>query len=81
MRAKILDDRYAFDYPAKFLIEHSDIKSIICFTATYNGQAKKGEWIEVSGQLEKSTQGESQIVVGATREAKGEYIRVIHHAC
>lgn len=74
---KITDDSYSFDYPAKFLIDHPQIKAIICFTATYSGQAKTGEKVEVSGQLEKADNGYQQIIIGSDREAKGEFIRVI----
>jgi len=77
LKVKVIDDRYSFDYPAEFLIEHPEIKTIVCFTATYNGQAQTGEWVEVSGQLEISNENEQQIVVGSTREAEGEYIKVI----
>lgn len=74
----IEDDTFAFDYPAKFIINHSDIHSIVCYTATYTGQAKAGEWVEVSGLVEQATDGEKRIVVGSNREANGEYIKVIH---
>ncbi|NOQ37039.1 MAG: hypothetical protein GQ569_14300 [Methylococcaceae bacterium] len=77
LKVKVTDDRYGFDYPAEFLIEHPEIRAIVCFTATYNGQAQAGEWVEVSGQLEISNENEQQIVVGSTREAEGEYIKVI----
>jgi predicted nucleotidyltransferase len=78
LTTKISDDSYSFDYPAKFLIDHPQINAIICFTATYSGQAQTGEWVEVSGQLEKTDDGYQQIIIGSDREAKGEFIRVIH---
>ncbi len=77
LRVKITDDSHSFDYPAKFLIDHPKISAIICFTATYSGQAQTGEWVEVSGQLEKADDGYQQIIIGSDREAKGEFIRVI----
>lgn len=77
LKVKIIDDSYSFDYPAEFLIEHPEIRAIVCFTATYTGQAQTGEWVEVSGQLEISNENEQQIVVGSTREAEGEYIKVL----
>ncbi len=76
LTCKIIDDRKAFDYPAEFFIEHEKITKIVCFTATYLGQAKTGEIIEVSGSLEQNEQGIQQIIVGSTREARGEYIKV-----
>jgi len=78
VQLKIEDDTFAFDYPAKFIVNHSAIHSIVCYTATYTGQAKAGEWIEVSGLVEQSTDGEKRIVVGSNREANGEYIKVIN---
>ena len=77
LRVKIIDDSHGFDYPAKFLIDHPKISAIICFTATYSGQAQTGEWVEVSGQLEKADDDYQQIIIGSDREAKGEFIRVI----
>ncbi|MGR9087051.1 MAG: hypothetical protein ACU841_08260 [Gammaproteobacteria bacterium] len=75
---RILDDRHAFDYPAVFRIEHESIDSVVCFTATYIGQAFAGELVEVSGMLEQTSRGSRQIVVGSSREATGEHIRVIN---
>lgn len=77
LQCRVVDDRYGFDYPAEFLIEHERITSVVSFTATYTGQAQADELIEVSGMLEESEQGEFRIVVGADREAHGEYIKVI----
>jgi len=74
---EIIDDTGAFDYPAEYKIANEQIGTVVCFTATYTGQAFKGERVEVSGSLEQSEQGELRIVVGATREAEGEYIKVV----
>lgn len=78
LTVKIIDASHGFDYPAKFLIDHLEIRAIICFSATYSGQAQTGEWVEVSGQLEKSEDACQHIIVGSSREARGEYIRVIN---
>lgn len=77
VESTVMDDYYAFDYPAVLMIDHPEIKQIICFTATYTGQAVKGEKIVVSGLVEQSEKGIKRIVVGSSREAKGEYIKVI----
>jgi predicted nucleotidyltransferase len=77
LQCTVLDDHHAFDYPARYLIDHGPISSIICFTATYVGQAFQGERIEVAGLLEATADGKQRIVVGASREARGEYIKVI----
>lgn len=74
---RIADDTRAFDYPSVYRIEHRSIAAIVCFTATYTGQAGNGEWVEVSGMLEQNEQGAQQIVVGSSREARGEHIRVV----
>jgi predicted nucleotidyltransferase/beta-phosphoglucomutase-like phosphatase (HAD superfamily) len=74
---KVIDDTHAFDYPAEFKIDHPQISSVVSFTATYTGQAIAGEMVEVSGVLEQSEHGVKRIVVGSSREAHGEYIKVI----
>lgn len=75
--AEVIDDSLGFDYPAEFGINHLEIASVVCFTATYIGQAKIGEQIEAAGQLEIDQHGRRRIVVGSTREAIGEFIRVL----
>lgn len=78
LKTKITDDSLAYDYPAEFVIDHEQIKSIVCFTATYIGQAITGEWVEVAGIVEQSDNGVKRIVVGSNREANGEYIKVMN---
>ncbi len=78
LKVQVIDDSLAFNYPAEFIIDHPQINSIICYTATYTGQAVNGEWVEVAGWLEQSDAGIQRIVVGSDREAKGEYIKVIN---
>lgn len=77
IQTSVIDDQYAFDYPAKLIIDHQDITEVVCYTATYTGQAEQGETIEVSGQMEASSTGQTRILVGSSREAQGEYIKVI----
>ncbi|MEQ1543688.1 hypothetical protein [Methyloglobulus sp.] len=77
VQCKIIEDRYGFDYPAKFVIDHETINTVVCFIATYTGQAFVGETVEVSGFLEQAEDGSKRIVVGSSREAPGEYIKVI----
>lgn len=74
---QVTDDSLAYDYPAQFKVAAPDIDSVVCFTATYTGQAKIGEWIEVAGQVEVDATGRKRIVVGACREAYGEFIKVV----
>ena len=77
LQCRIVDDRLAFDYPAEFKIDHEQFGSVVSFTATYTGQAVTGETVEVSGVVEQTPQGIKRIVVGSSREAHGEYIKVI----
>ena len=75
IRAEVIDDKFAFDYPARYKIS-GEFSEVVSFTHTYVGQAVAGETIEVSGTVEESD-GEKRIVVGTTREAEGEYIKVV----
>lgn len=77
IEAMVVDDSFGFDYPARFGLDHPEIAEVICFTATYNGQAQRGERLMVAGQLEVDDAGVRRIVVGSSREAIGEYIRVL----
>jgi predicted nucleotidyltransferase len=78
--AKVIDTALSYDFPAVYRVEHPEIDSIVCFTATYSGQALTGETIEVAGIRERSSDGSHRIIVGSNREAPGEYIKVIKHA-
>ncbi len=77
IQALVLDNHYAFDYPARFIIAHDQVDEVVCYTATYTGQAEQGEIIEASGQLEIASTGKVRLLVGSTREAQGEYIKVV----
>jgi len=78
LKVEVIDDSKSFDYPAEFIIKHPQISSIVCYTATYTGQAKAGEWVDVSGVIEQRGDSQQRIVVGSDREARGEYIKVIN---
>ncbi len=77
IRAQVIEDCLGFDYPAQWRLAHPDVGSVVSFTATYTGQALAGEWVEIAGQLELEAGGEQRIVVGSSREAPGEFIRVL----
>ena len=77
LRATVLDDTYTFDYPARYAIDHPEIAEIVCFTPTYAGQDRTGETLEAAGWIEQAADGAMQLVVGTSREAAGEYIRVV----
>ena len=76
LEAVILEDRFSFDHPAVYSIRHKNVSEIVSFTPTYSGQAKKGERIEAHGILEQSPEGTRRLVIGSSREACGEFIRV-----
>jgi len=74
---KVIDEHRAFDFPAVYLVDDEMTPEIVSFTHTYVGQAKVGEVIEVSGAVECDiATGKCRLVVGSTREAEGEYIKV-----
>ncbi len=73
----VTDDAYAYDFPARYLIEHDTINEVVSYTATYTGQALKGDKIEAAGYIEQGSDGNNRLLVGTSREAAGEYIRVI----
>lgn len=77
LQCKVTDASLTFDYPAIYKIGHPTISEVLCFTATYMGQATEGEMIEVSGFLEDADNGHQRVIVGTNREAPGEYIKVI----
>jgi len=74
VEALVTDCEFAFDSPAIFRLDHPEVKEILCFTHTYAGQALPGERIEAKGVLEETASG-LRLVVGTTREARGEWIR------
>lgn len=77
IQSTITDDYYSFDYPALYGIDEPGISTVACFIATYTGQAKIGERVEIAGLLEQAEDGSKRIVVGSSREAPGEYIKVL----
>ena len=73
IEARVTDTSLAFDSPAVYEVEHSGFSRVLSFTHTYSGQALPGETIEACGVAEQHG-NERWLVVGTTREAKGEYI-------
>lgn len=73
IEAKVTDATLAFDSPAVYKVEHETISRVLSFTHTYCGQAKQGETIEACGVCERHGT-ERWLIVGTTREARGEYI-------
>ncbi len=76
------DASYAFDYPARYVVscEDYDIEEVVAYTHTYAGQAFEGERILAKGYLEEVTSRRRsylRLVVGTTREAAGEFIKVV----
>ncbi len=71
--ARVTDASLAFDNPAVYSVDHDEIAKVLSFTHTYSGQALTGETIEACGVVEQHG-GERWLIVGTTREAKGEYI-------
>ena len=89
IKCQIKDDSQSYDTPSIYLIENVEIlkgtniniEKIICYTHTYAGEVKNNEWVIASGVLEKvyDKQGklvEHTLIIGTTREAKNEYIKL-----
>lgn len=73
IEAKVTGASLAFDSPAIYEVEHESVNRVLSFTHTYSGQALEGETIEACGVCEQHG-SENWLVVGTTREARGEYI-------
>ncbi len=71
--AKVKNASLAFDNPAIYEVEHESVSWVLSFTHTYSGQAIAGETIEACGVLEQHG-SELWLIIGTTREARGEYI-------
>ncbi|MEJ2593019.1 MAG: hypothetical protein P8178_16810 [Candidatus Thiodiazotropha sp.] len=76
VQCRISDDSRGFDYPARFGLDHPEIAEVVSYTATYAGQARDGEPVEIRGQLEQAEDGRRRIIIGSDREAAGEYLVV-----
>jgi predicted nucleotidyltransferase len=73
IEARVTDASFAFDSPAVYEVEHEEFSRVLSFTHTYCGQVLAGETIEACGVAEQHG-SERWLVVGTTREARGEYI-------
>jgi uncharacterized protein len=73
IEARVTNASLAFDNPAVYDVEHETVSRVLSFTHTYSGQAREGEIIEACGVLEEHG-SEQWLIVGTTREARGEYI-------
>jgi len=77
IQARVKEDECAYDQPARYRLDHDEVDEILSFTHTYVGQALTGEMISACGMLEKSNDGRRRLIIGSSREAPGEYIRVL----
>ncbi|MDD1696258.1 MAG: DNA polymerase subunit beta [Methanoregula sp.] len=73
IEAVVTNASLAFDSPAVYEVSHESVSRVLSFTHTYSGQALEGETIEASGICEQHG-NDYWLVVGTTREARGEYI-------
>ena len=76
IHATVTDGDYRFDYPARYFVDHAEIRQVVCFTATYTGQVHTGECIVAAGQVESNRQGYQRLLVGSSRAAEGQFIRL-----
>jgi len=73
IEATVTDASLAFDSPAVYDVAHETVTKVLSFTHTYSGQALAGEVIEACGVCEEHG-NEHWLIIGTTREARGEYI-------
>ena len=76
VKATVTDAGKAYDYPVSYVIDHPRVQRIICYSATYTGQACTGERIEAKGILEQADDGACRLLIGSSREAPGEYLKI-----
>ncbi|MFH1835257.1 MAG: hypothetical protein ABH851_03610 [Methanobacteriota archaeon] len=87
LEAEVTDDTLAFDYPAVYKVSGTcslggrsfKVSELASYTHTYSGQVFLGEKAKVSGMLEEVSSSRGvhyRILVGSTREAEGEYIKL-----
>ena len=76
LNSTVINDIYAYDFPARYIVDDSEINEVVCFTSTYAGQAANNDQIEAAGVIERNELGDKRLVVGTSREATGEYIKV-----
>ncbi|NYT07511.1 MAG: DNA polymerase subunit beta [Methanomicrobiales archaeon] len=74
IEATVTDASLSFDSPAVYQVDHDEISRVLSFSHTYSGQAITGERIEARGVCEEHD-GERWLIVGTTRDARGEFIR------
>ncbi|MCZ7398895.1 MAG: DNA polymerase subunit beta [Candidatus Methanoperedens sp.] len=74
IEATVTNADFSFDSPAIYKIDHPEISYVLSYTHTYAGQALVGERIEARGVVEV-VGSMKRLVVGTTREPKGEWIR------
>ena len=74
IEATVTNADFAFDSPSVYKVDHEEIDHVLSYTHTYAGQALVGEVIEAQGVVEQV--GDiKRLVVGTSREPKGEWIR------
>ncbi|MHC1572929.1 MAG: DNA polymerase subunit beta [Candidatus Syntropharchaeales archaeon] len=74
IEAVVTDASGSFDSPSVFKVDHDEVDEVLSFTHTYAGQVLEGEVMEARGVLEE-VDGVRRLIVGTTREARGEWIR------
>lgn len=74
IEARVTGDRFCFDNPAIYEVEHQTVDKVLSYTHTYVGQAFEGEVLQAEGWVVEAGD-ETLLVVGTTRKARGEWIR------
>lgn len=79
----VTDSRLAHDYPARYSVsdcraQDHEVSEVVSFTHTYSNQVREGERALCSGILEQVSGIEPhfRILIGSSREAPGEFLKV-----
>jgi predicted nucleotidyltransferase len=75
--ATVTDATHAFGSPAWYEVSHPTIYAIMAYSATYYGQAMAGDVVAAQGSLERESGGRCRLLVGSSREAAREFLRVV----
>ena len=76
LHARVLEDREAFGFPARYRLDHPMVPEVLSFSQSYVGQVLTGEWLWALGHLEETRSGQQRLVVGRDREATDGFIRL-----
>lgn len=67
----VISDKYCFDMPAVYELNHEKYNKVYCFSHTYVGQVFEGEKAVIKG---KEIIGDQALLVGTSRSPRNEFV-------